>query len=295
MAEALQHNDWPGRTDGTPWMQRSLIAVFRVLPLWLLYGVLPFVVPFYMLFGKGFAPMYRFFREGFGYGKWKAFWSVYANHYRFGQVILDRFGVYAGKRFEYHVEGQPLSDELELRPEGFIQLSAHVGNYEMSGYSVVSRHKKFYAVFYAGETETIMKNRKSVFAKHNIDMILVKEDLSHLFALNSALENGDIVSMMADRVFGSQKSVECQFLSKTVKLPVGPFSLAVQKNVPILVVFVMKLSLKHYRIVIQKLTYNSEGTKQERIAQMAQTFASMLEEMVRQYPTQWFNYFDFWK
>ena len=40
MAEALQHNEWSGKTGGLPWMQRSLIAMFRVLPLWLLYGVM---------------------------------------------------------------------------------------------------------------------------------------------------------------------------------------------------------------------------------------------------------------
>ena len=48
MAETLQHNDWSGKTDGQPWMQRSLIAVMRVLPLWMLYFAMALVVPFYM-------------------------------------------------------------------------------------------------------------------------------------------------------------------------------------------------------------------------------------------------------
>jgi predicted LPLAT superfamily acyltransferase len=29
--------------------------------------------------------------------------------------------------------------------------------------------------------------------------------------------------------------------------------------------------------------------------QLAQAFATQLEDIVRRYPTQWFNYFDFWK
>jgi len=33
----------------------------------------------------------------------------------------------------------------------------------------------------------------------------------------------------------------------------------------------------------------------EQMSQMAQNFAENLEEIVRKYPTQWFNYFDFWK
>ena len=44
-------------------MQRALIAFFRCLPLWLPYGVMALVIPFYMLFGKGFRTSYRFFRK----------------------------------------------------------------------------------------------------------------------------------------------------------------------------------------------------------------------------------------
>lgn len=295
MAETLQHNDWSGKTDGQPWMQRSLIAVMRVLPLWMLYFAMALVVPFYMLFGKSFKPTYRFYREGFGYGGWKSFWMVLANHFRFGQVVLDRFAAYAGKQFTYRVEGQALSDELELRPEGFVQLSCHVGNYEMTGYSVLSKHKRFHILAFAGETETVMDNRKREFEKHNVDMILMKEDLSHLFALNAALDHGDIISMMADRTFGSQKTVECQFFSKKAPFPVGPFSIVATKNVPVLAVFVMKEGIRKYSIVIRKLTYDANADKQTQIADMAQGFATMLEEMVRAYPTQWFNYYYFFK
>lgn len=295
MAQTLEHNEWSGKTDGLPWMQRSLIAMFRVLPLWLLYGVMAVVVLFYMLFGKGFKSTYRYFRDRFGYGRLKSLWNVYVNHFRFGQVVLDRFGVYAGKQYEFEVDGQPLSDELEHRPEGFIQLSCHVGNYEMSGYSVHSKYKKFHILAYAGETETIMENRKRVFAQHNVEMIMVKEDLSHLFALNSALDHGDIVSMMADRVFGSQKTVECQFLSQPARFPAGPFSIAVKKNAPVLAVFVMKEGMRKYRIYIKKVSCPRDAGKQEQIALLAQNFASTLEEIIRMYPTQWYNYFDFWK
>lgn len=295
MSESFQHSEWAGKTDGLPWMQRSLIVMFRILPLWVLYGIMALVVPFYMLFGKGYKSTYRYFRDGFGYGKLKAFLNVYANHFRFGQIILDRFGAYAGKRFDFVVEGQPLSDELEMRPEGFLQLSCHVGNYEMSGYLVHSRHKKFYALFYAGETETIMENRRRVLAEHNVEMVTVKEDLSHLFTLNAAFDNGDIISMMADRVFGSQKTVDCQFLSKTAHFPAGPFSLAVKKKAPVLAVFVMKEGFKKYRIIIKRIPYDTSAEKEKQITELAQNFVSMLEEILRQYPTQWFNYYDFWK
>ena len=296
MEAALQHSEWSGKTDGLPWMQRSLIGVFHVLPLWLLYGVMALVVPFYMVFGKSFKPSYRFYHEGLHFGKMKSFWSACANHFRFGQVVLDRFAAYAGKKFQLLIDGQPFSDELEKRPEGFVQLSCHAGNYEMSGYAVLSRYKKFYMLVYDGETATVMENRDRLFAQHNVEMILVKENLSHLFQLNSALENGDIVSMMADRVYGSQKTVTCNFLSKETHLPVGPFSIAIQKDAPVLAVFVMKEGWRKYHVYIRRIAWDEElPDKQKKITQLAQNFASSFEEIIRKYPLQWFNFFDFWK
>ena len=296
MADTLQHNEWSGKTDGQPWMQRSLIAMFRVLPLWLLYGVMALVVPFYMLFSrKGYQAMYRFFRDHFGYGPLKSFCKVYANHFCFGQIILDRFGVYAGKKYQFEVDGLSLMDALETHPEGFLMLSSHVGNYEMAGYTLKPKIKKLNALVFAGETATVMENRQRILSQNNVSMIAVKEDLSHLFALNTALDNGEIVSMPADRIFGSQKAVECQFFGETARFPLGGFAMAVQKGVSVLAVFVMKEGMKKYHAYVRKIACDEEANKREQMSQLAQSFASQLEDVVRRYPTQWFNYFDFWK
>ena len=277
-------------------MQRSLIAMFRVLPLWLLYGLMALVVPFYMLFSrKGYQAMYRFFRERFGYGPLKAFGKVYANHFKFGQIILDRFGVYAGKRYHFITEGQELMDALETHPEGFILLSSHVGNYEIAGYSLKPKSKKFNALVFAGETATVMENRQKILSQNNMSMIPVKEDLSHLFAVNSALDNGEIVSMPADRIFGSQKYTECLFFGEKARFPLGTFAMAVQKEVSVLAVFVMKDGYKKYHAYVREILCDKQANKREQMSLMAQNFATQLEDIVRRYPTQWFNYFDFWK
>ncbi len=296
MTDTLQHNEWSGKTDGLPWMQRSLIAMFRVLPLGLLYGMMALVVPFYMLFSrKGYQSMYQFFRKRFGYGPLKSFCKVYANHFKFGQVILDRFGGYAGKQYPFEVDGLPLMDELETHPEGFLMLSSHIGNYEMAGYMLKPKAKKLNALVFAGETATVMENRQRLLSQNNISVIPVKEDLSHLFALNAALDNGEIVSMPADRVFGSQKNAECTFFGAKARFPLGAFAMAVQKEVPVLAVFVMKEGYKKYHAYVHEILCEKQVNKREQMSLMAQNFATQLEDMVRRYPTQWFNYFDFWK
>ena len=275
-------------------MQRSLIRMFRVLPLGVLYGCMALVIPFYMLFRKGFKASYRFFRKRMGYGAVKSFLHVYKNEFEFGKVVLDRFAAFAGKKFDMDVPRMDLFQELCAGEEGFVQLSSHVGNYEMVGYSLISP-KRINALVFSGETATVMQNRALLFGETNVQMVPVSEDLSHIFALNNALADGEIASLPGDRVFGSQKTVECRFFGAPAPFPAGPFTLAVQRNVPILCVFVMKEGRRAYKVLLEMLPEPEGMTKAERIQALADAYARTLEAVVRQYPDQWYNFYDFWK
>lgn len=289
------HSEWSGRTDGTPFMQKALIVLFKVVPLEVIYGVMAVVVPFYMLFNhKGYMAMYHFFRRRLGKGALAAVWHVYLNHFAFGQVVLDRFATYAGKRFHITIDGNENFLRLNEEERGFMMLSSHVGNYEQAGYALVSNRKQFYALVYAGESATVMKERGKQFVGSNIHMIPVKADMSHLFIINKALDEGNIVSMPADRCFGSGKSVECMFFGAQAQFPLGPFATAVQKEVPALAVVVMKEGRRRYTAYVRPLTADNALPRRERMAALALSFASTLEEIVRRHPHQWYNYYEFW-
>ena len=252
------------------------------------------VIPFYMLFAKGFKASYNFYRMRMGYGPVKSFFHVYKNEYSFGQVVLDRFAAYAGKKFEMEVPRMDLFRELCAGEEGFIQLSSHVGCYEMVGYSLISP-KPINALVFAGETATVMQNRALLFGETNVRMVPVSEDLSHIFALNNALADGEIASLPGDRVFGSKKTVQCRFFGEPAPFPAGPFTLAAQRVAPVLVVFVMKEGRCRYKVLLERLPEPEGKTRQECVQFLADAYASSLEAVVRRYPDQWYNFYDFWK
>jgi len=293
---ALEHSNWTGRTEGTPWMHRKLIGALRIMPLWFVYlGMALFVVPWCMLFGRrGYLAQMRLFRLRLGCGPWRAFWNTYKNHVRFGQVIIDRFAAYAGKQFQFDLHGYDHFLNLCDQPEGIVVLSAHVGNYELAGYAFKAMKKPMCALVFGGEAKAVMENRNRLLGGNNIEMVPVSEDMSHLFALNNRLAEGQIVSLPADRTFGSKRTLTCQLLGAEVHLPLGPFRLATSRQVPVLTIFVMKTGIRKYRVEITQL--NASATAEKHADQaLADAFAAQLEQTVRQFPTQWFNYYDFWK
>ena len=305
--EQPPHTQWKGTTDGTPWMQRTLVRAMAWLPLPLVYCFMAgLVVPFYMLFNRqGYLSQYQFFRRRFGHSPLRAFADVYANHYRFGQVILDRFAFYGGKRFHLITEGNERFMALTREPGGFMQVGSHVGNFELAGYMLTQDRKTINALVFGGETGTVMENRVRVFENQNLRLILTDGSMDHVFEMNRALADGEIVSMHGDRVFGSQKTFRCQVLGAEAQLPMGPFILAASRDVPMLCTFVMKESLKTYHVYVKPISDsprdgNEDGSAmgprpvRVRAAALAQAFANCLTDIVRQYPHQWFNYYNFW-
>jgi predicted LPLAT superfamily acyltransferase len=290
---------WAGVTGGSALGQKALLLLFRIVGIKALYAVTALVVPFYMLFRpQGYRPVYGYFRKHFRCSPFKAFCQTYRNHFIFGQCLMDRFAVYSGKqKFSLQFTGNQYFSELTAGEKGFMIASSHTGNFELSGYLLQQNRKVIHTLVYGGETKEIMKNRVRALHKNHISLIPVNNDLSHIFAINDALSKGDVVSMPCDRIFGSERAVECPFLEGKADFPTGAFMMAVQFDVPVIAIFVMKESLSGYHVYVRPIGIESVDTlsKKEKAALYATAFAKELENIVKKYPEQWFNYYEFWK
>jgi predicted LPLAT superfamily acyltransferase len=304
--------EWTGVTGGNTLGQKALLFLFYLSNVTVGYFILIWVVPFYMLFGTGYLHIFKYFRNHHNYTPIKAFIKTYVNHFIFGQCMLDRFAVFAGRNNFFTMEATGNEEFFRLLEgeKGFIIASSHLGNFELCGYMLKQDKKMINALAFGGETKEIMKNRAKWFAVNNVNIIPVFEDMSHLFALNKVLTNGEIVSVSCDRSIGFGKSIECDFLSGKVDFPTGTFSLAVHFDIPVLSVFVIKESVSNYHVYVKPITISESPevdikesdnlkcnkiAKQEKAERLTQEFVKELETMVRKNPEQWFNYYKFWK
>ena len=290
----MADRQWAGSTFGNGWMHGSLVRCLRVIDtrVFYLFSAV-FIIPFCVVFNRSGRISYRFFRERLGYGRCRACRSVYVNHYRFAQAVIDKFAMYAGRRFDVEVEGLEFFNARAAGGEGFIHMSSHIGNYEIAGYTLPSDKKAINAVVFADEKASVMAGRSDMFGKTNVRMITLKRDMSHLYDIDNALCNGEIVSFPTDR-FIDGKFLECEFLGGKAKFPMGPFSVATMRGLDVLAVNVMKESARRYRIYVTPLDYDRTLPRKGQMEQLLRAYVAELERMVRRYPVQWFNFYDFW-
>lgn len=287
--------EWVGTTYGNGWMHKWLIRILKHTDVRIWYAFASvFVVPVCLILNPSYGIAYRYFRNRHGLSSIKAFWLTYVNHCLFSQVVIDKFAMYSGKKFKIELEGYEYYTKLNETDKGFIIMSSHIGNYEIAGYTLVAENKPFNALVFYGEKESVMNNRNKMFADTNIRMIPIKNDMSHLFVINNALQNGEIVSMPADRILGSKKSISKVFLGATADFPMGPFSIATMRGLDVLAVNVMKVSLKSYKIYITPLAYDKSASRKEQIEELSEKYKGELERMIKKYPAQWYNFYEFW-
>lgn len=222
---------------------------------------------------------------------------LYKNYYRLGQTIIDKIVIMSGidNKFTWNFEGEENLRKITTLQKGGLLLSAHVGNWEVAGYLLKRLETKINVVMYDGEHQKIKKYMEGVTGKRNMNVIVIKEDLSHIYAISEALKNNELVCMHADRFVEGNKTMVCNFLGAPARFPAGPFVLAATFKVPLSFVFAFKQTGTHYHLYAGDMKQYDGLSKDEMMQRVLHEFASEMEKKARLYPEQWFNYYNFWQ
>jgi len=288
---------WQGKSRGNKTGFRIFVWVLKhagLAPAYLLLRVVAFY--FFIFSGKAFRFQYVFFRYRLGFSSWKSVLGIYKNYCWFGQTIIDRIVLMSGMNhpFRFEFEGETYLHEMVKQNRGGLLLSAHVGNWEIAGHLLRRLGTDMHIVMYDGEQQQIKDYLESITEKHSARIILIKEDLSHIYAIQEALSKNGFVCMHADRFLEGNKTLSGNLLNKSALFPAGPFLLAKTFQSPVSFVFAMKNHSFDYHFYASPSKIYS-GPKEISIPEMLQDYCRAMESTIRKYPFQWYNYYDFWE
>lgn len=289
---------WQGKSKGTPLGYRIFVAVlknFGVLPA---YFLLRFVALYYFLFSfKSSKTTFQYFHQKLGYSRAKSLVKLYHNYYQFGQSIIDKVVVMADipNKFTFNFDGEENLREIASLGKGGLLLSAHIGNWEIAGHLLKRLNTRINIVMFDGEHQQIKEYITGVTGKRNVHVIVIKNDLSHIYEISDAFKNNELVCMHADRFIEGNKTLTTNFLGEAARFPMGPFVLAAKFKVPVSFVFAMKEGNLHYHFFASAIKEYAHIAKERVMQEMLTDFAGEMEKKVKQYPGQWYNYYNFWQ
>lgn len=294
----MAEKQWEGKSYGTPLGYKIFIFFFKYLGLRFAYLNLTYVVLFFVIkCRKERRAIWFYYRQILKYSVLKSSLKIYAHFFVFAQTIVDKVAIRYGfsYKFKYTFENAEEAIELMSKPQGAIFLGAHIGSWEVGSHIFSKYDKTMNILMVDAEYQRI----KNVIEKSGEDpgfkIIPINEDsIEAILRVKKALSDGEILGIQGDRYIDEKRKKEVDFLGRKADFPEGPFLMASKLKTPVVIYFAMREKMSYNFIF--KYIDNKEGLSakdyQEKIFN---EYLKLLEETVKRYPQQWFNFYSFWK
>jgi predicted LPLAT superfamily acyltransferase len=290
--------EWEGKSRGNKTGYKIFVWILKQGGVRPAYFLLRFVSLYFFFFSfKSSKALFSFYSARMKFGLLRSTFSIYKNYLQLGQSLIDKVALMSGidNPFSFHFDGEEHLHNMVKQGKGGILISAHIGSWDIAGHLLKRLNTRINIVIFDGEHEQIKSYLESVTGARPVSLIVIKNDLSHIYEISDALKRNELICMHADRFLPGNKVKEQYFLGKPAKFPIGPFVLASTFRVPVSFVFAVKETALHYHFFATVGKEYSGLPKAEVMDAIMVDYVKEMERKAISYPDQWFNFYDFWK
>jgi lauroyl/myristoyl acyltransferase len=226
------------------------------------------------------------------------YFRAYRVFWNFASTFTDtiNFSLYR-TGFDWQIDGTSTLERLQAEDRAIV-ITAHMGNYDLGSYFFAERMTKPVIIVRAAEADRASDEHSRAHRARSSQTGAIRyyEPSSDLaIALVSELQDKSVVAIQGDRAIEGVASREATLFGRTVRLPAGPFALALATGARIYPLVVVRDGRRQYRVVIgEPFAVEKSGRDRNRDIDTAmQSWSITLEQLLRREPTQWFTFFRF--
>lgn len=207
-------------------------------------------------------------------------------------LLNDRFDL-----FDITVAGEELMLECARARRGAFLVGAHLGSFEVT--RAIGRQQpdlRVVMVAYeanARKINTMMAAINPALAQGTVALRTVEA----MLRVRGLLDEGAFVGMLADRTPGGEATEVVEFLGGPARFPIGPMRLAALLQRQVILMLGLHCGGNRYHVVFESIADFSGVARAEREAAVRAAvvrYAARLESHCREYPYNWFNFYNFW-
>ncbi|MDZ7663060.1 hypothetical protein [Thiohalophilus sp.] len=226
-------------------------------------------------------------------------WAVYKHIYTFASVILDRVYFITGRFEKFSISFDIDSNALDVlkNGDGALLLGAHIGSFEaMRCLAIKQADINLKVLMYRDHNAMITRILDELNSEIAGSVINIS-DINALLQAQEVVDGGGVLGLLGDRAVSDEKVTQTRLFDDMVRIPAGPFSLALILGVPIIVFFATYTGGNHYQITLRKISDPAKVPRSQRepwIRDLTKSYVSHLESILIRYPYNWFNFYDYW-
>ena len=232
-------------------------------------------------------------------GWWERQRRIYRTFWKFAWCLSERYERLSTDRaFSIARDGEESWRDLAAG-QGFVFVTAHLGNWEMGSMLPASRDRRRIHVVREAETDPrAQRFIEGLIRSRGGDLYTTHfaEDPQLGLDLLDALRRGEIVALQGDRPRAGGRTAEVSLFGRPFHLPIGPAVLARAARVPLVPVFVFREERLSYRCVIRSpIHVRHSADRHGDLEEALERFAADLESAIRRDPHQWFCFRSLWQ
>lgn len=286
----MKQNKWNGKSRGGSLGNWFFVVTLKYLGVRAAYTLLAFVAPYFVVFApKARKAIWFYNREILGYSRFKSLGKLFVHFYTFGQAIIDKIALKYGISDYYSFDYGNYSEFLNVLDSGTgcIIIGAHVGSWEVGTPYFREYGKNINIVMLDAEYNKIKNIIENGAEQRDHKIIPLGNDgLESILKIKKALDNKEYVCLQGDRYMDDSNSEEVLFMGRMARFPRGLFVMCQKLKVPVVFYYAMRERRGHYKFVFE-LADPANDIRSE--------YIGSLERIVRKYPQQWFNFYEFWE
>ena len=207
-------------------------------------------------------------------------------------LLNDRFEL-----FDIEVAGEELMQERVRAGRGAFLVGAHLGSFEVTR-AMGRRHPGLRVAMVAYEDNARKINAMMAVVNPTLaDGTVALGTPEAMLRVRGLLDEGAFVGMLGDRTPGGEPTQVVEFLGGAAKFPLGPMRLAALLQRRVILMLGIYCGGNRYRVVFEPIADFSgveRRDREEAIRRAVVRYGGRLESYCREYPYNWFNFFDFW-
>lgn len=232
------------------------------------------------------------------------FVTTYRHIGAFAESLMDKAiavsGRYPFQKLRF-TGRQVMLDSIDAK-KGGVLVTAHMGCLEVCRLAAERKNgPKLNVLVHTRHAEQFNSVLQKLSPDSQVKLMQVSE-LSPATAtmLAEKVDRGEFVVITADRVplsDSSGRTVPAPFLGSTAWFPIGPWILAAALKCQVILFSVLREG-ESYHVRFEKLAERIElprGKREEAAAEYVTQYAQKLEQLCRESPYDWFNFFPFWE
>jgi predicted LPLAT superfamily acyltransferase len=220
----------------------------------------------------------------------------------FASTILDRIFLLSGElhRFDIAIEGLPALDAQLAKGRGVLLFGSHLGSFEVLRVLAGTRPEMgLRVVLDKGHNPALTQLLDALNPRVAATVIDAgRPGTEILLAIGEALAQGQVVALLVDRPQPGEPSEPVPFLGAPAPFPLAPWQVAVVLGAPVVLAFGLYRGGNRYDLRFEPFSDGDTVPRPARRAHVASLigrYAARLEDLARQFPYNWFNFYDYWE